>query len=284
MIRLLQLSDIHFGRENRAALAAADAFAHAGRFDLVLVTGDITQFGSRREFDDAGAWLASLPRPLLATPGNHDTPFFDLAARLTAPFARYRRVAGPPDKDLYAAAGLVVCAANTARGAQVRLNWSKGAIRKAQVQQAADALAAARPHALRVFACHHPLMELLGAPITGRVRGGRAAGARLVEAGADLILSGHVHVPFAESLPFGDGRTYAVGAGTLSLRERGAPAGFNVIEADDETITVTAHGWRGSHFEPWRTWALPRRTTNDPGESQTWRGGGRQEAEGRRGA
>lgn len=261
MIRLLQLSDIHFGRENKAALVAVVAFAHASRFDLVLVTGDITQFGSRREFEDAGVWLDALPRPLLATPGNHDTPFFDLAARLTAPFAGYRSVAGPVDRDLFAVPGLLACAANTARGAQVRLNWSKGAIGKKQVRHAAETIAAADPRALRVFACHHPLMEILGTPITARVRGGRAAGARLVEAGADLILSGHIHVPFAESLPLGDRRTYAVGAGTLSLRERGAPAGFNVIEADAETITVTAHGWRGSHFEPWRTWALPRRAS-----------------------
>jgi hypothetical protein len=70
-----------------------------------------------------------------------------------------------------------------------------------------------------------------------------------------------VHTPFAFPLPFADGRTYTVGAATLSLRERGAPAGFNVIETDAETISVLALGWTGSHFEPERTWALPRRAS-----------------------
>jgi hypothetical protein len=60
-------------------------------------------------------------------------------------------------------------------------------------------------------------------------------------------------------LPFVDRRTYSVGAATLSLRERGTPPGFNVIDIDGETIRVAALAWTGSHFDTARTWALPRR-------------------------
>jgi hypothetical protein len=95
--------------------------------------------------------------------------------------------------------------------------------------------------------------------MTGRVIGG-AAGARLLAgAGVDLILTGHVHTPFAFALPFGDARTYSVGAATLSLRERGTPAGFNVIEAEADGVLVKAMAWTGSRFETSRTWALRRR-------------------------
>ena len=80
-----------------------------------------------------------------------------------------------------------------------------------------------------------------------------------MEGGVDLILTGHVHAPFGHPLPFGDGRTYAVGASTLSLRERGVPAGFNVIEADEADIRVTALGWIKTHFEPQRSWGFDRR-------------------------
>jgi predicted phosphodiesterase len=75
----------------------------------------------------------------------------------------------------------------------------------------------------------------------------------------DLILTGHVHNPFAVPLPFGDHRTYAVGGGTLSRRLRGTPASFNLIEVEPETVIVRALGWSGSHFEPYRTWSLDRR-------------------------
>jgi predicted phosphodiesterase len=115
------------------------------------------------------------------------------------------------------------------------------------------------PEILRVAVCHHPLMEAPDQPMTGRVRGGPEGAALLAEAGVDMIMTGHVHTPFAYGLPIGDRKTYAVGAATLSLRERGAPAGFNVIETDHETIRVSSLGWTGSHFETTRTWALPRR-------------------------
>jgi hypothetical protein len=75
----------------------------------------------------------------------------------------------------------------------------------------------------------------------------------------DLVLTGHVHMPFAHALPFGDGRTYNVGASTLSLRERGSPAGFNLIEADEDQIRVAALGWTGKGFEPQRNWGFERR-------------------------
>ena len=51
----------------------------------------------------------------------------------------------------------------------------------------------------------------------------------------------------------------AIGAGTLSIRTRGTPAGFNLIEADAQTVNVTALGWNGAAFETYRAWPLPRR-------------------------
>jgi predicted phosphodiesterase len=95
--------------------------------------------------------------------------------------------------------------------------------------------------------------------MTARVWGGARAAKAFSEAKADLVLSGHIHAPFVWPFPFGDGRTYAVGSGTLSLRERGVPPGFNVVEADEAAIRVTALGWSGSRFEPQRTWSLDRR-------------------------
>jgi 3',5'-cyclic AMP phosphodiesterase CpdA len=100
---------------------------------------------------------------------------------------------------------------------------------------------------------------MIGGPMTARVWNGRAAAELLTRSGVDLILSGHIHAPFALALPFGDQRTFTVGAGTLSTRERGAPPGFNIVEADAATVRVTALAWTGSHMETWRSWALDRR-------------------------
>jgi 3',5'-cyclic AMP phosphodiesterase CpdA len=259
-IRILHLSDIHFGGENPAALAAAAEFIHATPFDLLVISGDLTRFGHHDEFRAAARWLSDLPGPKLSTPGNHDTPWMGLVERFTVPFDRYANAVGPPNEDTFKADGLRVRACNSARGWQMRLNWSKGHISRAQSRRAASSFQADPAEALRVMVCHHPLIEIAGGPMTSRVRGGRRAAERLTTAGVDLILTGHLHAPFVQPLPLGDGHTYAVGAGTLSMRERGVPAGFNVIETDDQSIRVRAMAWDGSALANQNEWVVPRRT------------------------
>jgi 3',5'-cyclic AMP phosphodiesterase CpdA len=148
---------------------------------------------------------------------------------------------------------------NTARGMQMRTNWSKGCANLGEVDRVITSLSAVPAGTLRIVLCHHPLTEITGGPMTGEVRRGEDAALRLARAGVDLILTGHVHVPFVHPLKEGDGHSYAVGAGTLSIRERGAPAGFNLIEWDEGEVRVTAQGWTGSKFEAQKTWAAPRR-------------------------
>jgi 3',5'-cyclic AMP phosphodiesterase CpdA len=256
-VRLIHLSDIHFGCENTAAVAATRDYILAHPADLVVVTGDITQAGARCEFRAARAWLSTLPGAQLRAPGNHDTPYWNLVSRLAWPWRRYSRFLGPAAFASFQSPGLAVVSLNTARGAQLRLNWSKGQLRLKDAKRAAALLRAA--NGLRVVICHHPLTEVTGEPMTGLVWGGAAGSEVLAGAEADLVLTGHVHMPFAYALPFGDGRTYAAGASTLSLRERGCPPGFSVIESDESHILVTALGWEKSRLEPQRTWGFDRR-------------------------
>lgn len=259
MSRIAHLSDIHFGGENVGAVAGARAWLDEQKPDLIVITGDLTSFGRPGEFDRAVAWVGGLTAPLLITPGNHDTPYLGLIDRLVAPFARYERGFGASRDATWSNGSLAAVTVNTARGAQWRWNWSKGAVGRGQIDAALGRLAARPAGGLGIVACHHPLVEMTGGPMTGRVRGGEAAARRLCEGGVDLVLTGHIHAPFAMAYPYGDGHAYAVGAGTLSVRERGVPPGFNLIEADAAMLTVTAQAWTGSRFDVWRSWTLPRR-------------------------
>ena len=258
-MKLVHLTDIHFGGEDAAATEAALAWTCEQQPDLTLVSGDVTLNGLPREFEAARAWLDRLPRPLVVTPGNHDTPYWNIPMRALVPFGRYRKYIGESEWSSFDSGELCLRAANSARGAQPRPDWSKGAMKLATCRRAVADFAAAPAGALRVFTCHHPLVEAVGAPVKGDVRRGRNAACVLAEGGCDLILTGHVHVPFAVPLALGDGLTYAVGAGTLSTRLRGTPASFNVVTVEGDCLMVVAQGWNGSAFEPYRTWSLPRR-------------------------
>lgn len=260
MGRIVQLSDIHFGIENKAAVAAALDYCRANAPDLVLITGDITQQGLRPEFEAAAAWIRRLPDPVFVTVGNHDVPYWSLIDRLFQPWRRFEEATGHPAHDhQFDGPDFRVRGVTTARGWQARLNWSKGVIDLDQTERAARALSESPPDDLRILACHHPLVEMIGAPMTGEVKRGQAAAEVLAEAGVDLIMSGHVHVPFAVPIGSQERRCYAVGCGTLSERERGVPASFNLLEWNNREVTVTALAWTGSQFEPYRTWSLPRR-------------------------
>lgn len=261
-MKLVQVSDIHFGGENREAVEAATQRIREETPDLVVVAGDLTLDGKTSEFDAAAAWINSLPRPTLVVPGNHDTPFVgprELWVRFTRPWRRFEDRFGPEDGADWRGPGVTVTSLNTARAAQLRWNWSKGAVSRSQIRRVVEALKAASSSDLKVVVCHHPLMEVLGGPMTARVRGGVDAANRFVDAGVDIVLSGHIHLPFVTALPFGDGKAQLVGSGTLSLRERGAAPGFNVIEADPGCVRVTALAYERGRFEVWRTWAFDRR-------------------------
>ena len=258
-LRMLHFTDVHFGIEDAEACEAAIAFAHAAKPDLVVVSGDITQQGLKPEFAAAAAWLARLPQPQITCPGTHAVPYYHTIGRVLYPWKRFDRVIGPAWRQGVTLPGLAVQSLNSARGLQLRLNWSKGVVDLEDVDTAIGRLRKAPADDLRVFVLHHPLVEVTGTPMTAETQRGRAAAEKLCGGEVDLIMTGHIHSPFANALPFGDGKTIATGASTLSKRIRGTPAGFNQIDVDADTVTVTALGWKNAAFSTERTWMLSRR-------------------------
>src|SRR5262249_45954839 len=90
-VRLLHLSDLHFGAEDVEALGEVAKFAERVKPDAIVVSGDLTQTGAKREFEAARDWLKLIHGVAIVTPGNHDTPVYDVGARMFAPFDRYQR-------------------------------------------------------------------------------------------------------------------------------------------------------------------------------------------------
>ncbi len=127
---------------------------------------------------------------------------FPISASSAACSRRSRSIAiivGRPNNAAAYLPGLTVRTINTARGVQPRLDWSKGAIKLAAVKKAADEMRVATK-ALKILVCHHPLIETKDAVVAGGVYRGAIAAGILAEAGVDLILTGHVHNPFAVAI------------------------------------------------------------------------------------
>lgn len=239
-IRLLHLSDLHFGTEDVAALDQVETFAAHAKPDGVLVSGDLTQVGARSEFAAAQAWLHRIFGKPVVTPGNHDTPIFNMPARVFGPFERYRRVLGEmdaTDQVIQIAGGRVrVGAINTARGWQTRKNWADGVVDLEDLDSTLAELARGPADAWRLLLCHHPLLlppEL--SHIGVKTLRGHEAFCRTAKAGVDAVLTGHIHDAFA--LPDEETGLLQLGAGTLSTRRRGSPPSFCVLDIEGDKLT-----------------------------------------------
>jgi 3',5'-cyclic AMP phosphodiesterase CpdA len=237
-VRLLHLSDIHFGAEDREALAAVEQFAAHVKPDAIIIAGDITQRGRRSEFEAARAWFDSLGVPLIAAPGNHDTPVSHLAARVMAPFQRYSRYMSGLDivgRLAEFGGGLVrISAINTARGVQGRLNWADGVIDLDDLEDAVDRLSGGPSDAWRILICHHPLHEPGHSRIAVDTKRGGEALRRCAAGHIDAIITGHIHDAFAHPIKGLRRSMVQMGSGTLSTRLRATRPSFCVIQIDGE--------------------------------------------------
>ena len=239
MTKLFHVSDVHFGAEDPAAL---DWFARCvadEKPDAVVMTGDLTMRALPREFEAGGAWLRSLGVPVTVEVGNHDIPYYnDMLRRLFRPYKRYATLEAMIEQPLDIPGVTVVPLKTTAR-AQWRMNWSKGRVGVTSLASALVQIAAAPKDNVILVAAHHPLIEG-GTKGTARTHGGAAALAALAAAGADAVLSGHVHDPFDVPVERAGRTVRMIGAGTLSKRVRNSPPAFNELRVEGKRLETIA--------------------------------------------
>jgi predicted MPP superfamily phosphohydrolase len=150
---LLQISDTHFGTEQGAVVEALCALAHQQRPDVVVLSGDITQRARPAQYRAARAFVDNLGAAVLAVPGNHDIPLFDLWARLRSPYGRYSAAFGTDLEPVHHSPDLLVVCVNTTRP------WrhKDGEVSALQIDRVARLVEHAVPAQLRVVVVHQPI-------------------------------------------------------------------------------------------------------------------------------
>lgn len=243
---LFHISDIHFGVEDRAAVAW---FADAVRREMpsaVICTGDLTQRATHEQFAAATAFFEGLPVPVTVEPGNHDMPYYNLWERFTRPFARYGVLADAVRRQLEFD-DLVLVSLKTTVRAQWRFPWSDGFVTRNALARTVAALGDLKgDNRFKLVTCHHPLIPAKEGAKNPTI-GGNNAFAELAAGGADAVLSGHVHLPFDMVREARGTQVRMIGAGTLSSRLRGAIPSYNVLTYDQENgLTVERRNFTGA--------------------------------------
>jgi 3',5'-cyclic AMP phosphodiesterase CpdA len=237
---LFHFSDIHFGLEDRTALAWAERCVEREQPAAICVTGDLTMRARHREFRAACDWISALGPPVTVEVGNHDMPYFNLVERFTDPYRRFRAIERLLERQLDLP-GVAIVPLKTVTRAQWRFPWSNGWVTEralAETLAAIDAVPAGRQV---IVTAHHPLTERdpHGRRLT--IAGGRAMEA-LASRKILAILTGHVHDAFDLIEQTAAGPLRMIGAGTLSQRVRSTPPSFNELtisgSGDETSIQV----------------------------------------------
>jgi 3',5'-cyclic AMP phosphodiesterase CpdA len=242
---LLQVSDTHFGTEQPQVVEALVALAQQQRPDLVVLSGDITQRARPAQFQAARAFTDRLGAPVLAIPGNHDVPLVNLWARLRKPYANHTAAFGPNLEPVHTSADLLVVGVNTTRA------WrhKHGEVSAAQVDRAARLLQGATSAQLRVVVVHQPVAVTRPQDAPNLLRGHAGALQRWAAAGADIVMGGHIHLPYTLTLQGLARPVCVVQAGTAvsSRVRRGVPHSVNLLrwgaDVDAGADTPTACCW-----------------------------------------
>jgi 3',5'-cyclic AMP phosphodiesterase CpdA len=252
LTRVLHLSDLHYGAGNDAAIErGAPVLIQRFRPELVIASGDLSHRGREDQLSGASTFLRSLERPVIAIPGNHDIPY-SFPARFIRPFRAFERQ-WTTTEPTYTSATLHVVGLNSVRP------WrhQSGGIRQSQLARAAQRLQEAAPAAFKIVVLHH---HLIGAPWRSRkkpVARRNHVLASLVEAGADLILAGHIHqAAVSERHEFEITRggergvvvSVAPGLGQPRPKRRGEARGVHVYEVEQACLRIQTYVWRDTDW------------------------------------
>lgn len=265
MIRLAHLSDIHLGplppltfgelmskritgyvnwqfrrtyRLKPGTLAGLVSHLRAMNPDLIAISGDLVNLATKSEFDMTASWLKALgpPEQVAVIPGNHDAyvrgalnmaqaawgRYMEGETLDAAPFPYVRRVG-----DL----ALVGCSSAVPTMPFV----AAGDISIVQAKRLTETLSTLGEQGLfRAVMIHHPPTADFARDARRGMLHAELFRHAIADAGAELVLHGHLHQTVSTSLPGPSGEVPVLGVASASAdASRGEePARYNLIEIE----------------------------------------------------
>ena len=243
MKRIAHISDLHFGAaDERVAERLVESIDEL-RPDLVVVSGDLTQRARQSQFRAARAFLDRLEFPQLIVPGNHDVPLYNVVRRFASPLENYRRFITSDLAPFYADDELAVAGVNTARSLTIK----GGRVNESQIEELRSRMCAFGERVLKIVVTHHPFDVAEGEDENAIVGRARLALPLLASCGAEVFLSGHMHVSHVGDsarryeLPGGYSALIVQAGTAISSRSRGEANSFNVLEFEHPALTIHRH-------------------------------------------
>ncbi len=256
MTRIAHLSDIHFGANDARIVAATEAWLLKRRPDLVIISGDVTQRARVTQFREAASYISRLQSAglkVLAIPGNHDIPLYDVIQRFAAPLDRYKRFISNDLAPWFEDDDVAVLGINTARSLTIK----DGRINRDQIALMQERFGAVPEHKTRILVTHHPLFAMPigeGTELSEAVGRHEDAVAATCKAGVHIALAGHFHRTYARSASdmaqnLGTALVIQAGTATSTRLRNDEPQSFNWLHVERrDRIALQVIAWNGTGF------------------------------------
>ena len=252
-------SDLHFGHPAvPEQYEAMEALIQDRRYDVVAISGDLSQRARSGEFQRARAFIKHAERTskVICIPGNHDVQWWKAPLGLgdeREMFAVYRRYIDDDIEPVLHVPGATFAGLNTSHGVvRQSLTWRLrdisiiGIIRRSQLERLRDLFAKSPAGDVRVVVMHHNPVKGELSQRHGLKDTKRALGA-FAEMQVDLVLCGHDHQDAIHYIEHTKRGTVISTAGTVSNRMRGGrPSSVNSISITSEKIEVSTLVWNAA--------------------------------------
>lgn len=254
--RIAHLSDIHFGAHDPQVVSATEAWIEKHRPDLIILSGDFTQRARVSQFREAAAYVNRLRArgfPVLAVPGNHDIPLFDVVRRFAAPLERYKRYIDHDLCPFFENDEVAVLGINTARSLTIK----DGRINSDQRRLIEQRFATVSPSKTRILVTHHPLFSMPigeGGELSEAVGRHEDAVQAINEAGVHIALAGHFHRTYAQAArkmveTAGPSLVIQAGTATSTRFRNDERQSFNWLHVSrNNLLELQVIAWDGEHF------------------------------------
>jgi 3',5'-cyclic AMP phosphodiesterase CpdA len=230
MITIAHISDFHCSKAkhgktgfNAEKLSTCITEVNKLKPNVVVITGDLTMFGFKYEYQMAKKYLAKLKSEIILIPGNHDSRYCG--------YEYYDEFFGfgntTIDLEGLSIVGIDttipdIDEGNVGRG---KLRWLINHLKKMPKKN------------YKIVAMHH---HILPVPHTGRERSTITDGGSVLEAlissGVNMVLCGHKHTPFSWLI---NNMVVAIAGSTSATKIRAyVNNSYNIIRIDDNSIEI----------------------------------------------
>lgn len=255
-IAVFHCSDVHFGHPAvPEQYEAIETLIHDRGFDVVVISGDLTQRSRSGEFQRARAFIKHAERVsrVIVVPGNHDVAWWRAPLGLGDDrriLRKYRSYINEDIEPVLRVPGATFVGLNTCHGVIPRtLTWNLrdlsiiGYLREEQLERAAQEFRQSVNGDARIIVMHHN-------PVKGELSGrhglrntSRVLGA-FADLAVDLVCCGHDHQEAVHYIEHTKKGTIISTAGTISNRGRGGrPSSVNTIRISASEIDVHTLIW-----------------------------------------